>query len=141
ATTAGAPAPHPGPATQVTTEASRAVDLVLGLDLGSCCSKVVIGDPGWKDKSYAVSFGKADGDISAWLHPTRFGPEANLKMRLMNDPSSEQVRDHLACYLAEVIRHSRSWFGSNGPAEYRRREIRWSLNLGFPEKSVTGSRL
>ena len=131
----------PAPPANITAIAAPAVDLVLGLDLGTSCSKVVIGDPGWKNKSYAVSFGPENGDISAWLHPTRFGSETNLKMRLMNDPSSGDVRDLLACYLAEVIRHSRSWFDSNGPADYRRREIRWSLNLGFPDKSVKGSRL
>lgn len=114
---------------------------MLGLDLGTSCSKVVIGDPGWKNKSYAVSFGNGDRKISAWLHPTRFSDESNLKMRLMNDPASDQVRDLLACYLANVIRHSRSWFDSNGPADYRRRGSRWSLNLGFPDKSVKGSRL
>lgn len=114
---------------------------MLGLDLGTSCSKVVIGDPGWKNKSYAVSFSPADGNISAWLKPTQFGSEANLKMRLMNDPASDPVRTHLACYLAEVIRHSRSWFEANCPLDYRRREIRWSLNLGFPDKSVKRSRL
>jgi hypothetical protein len=130
----------PNPSPRVTTVAAPTVDLVLGLDLGTSCSKVVIGDPGWKNKSYAVSFSPADGNISAWLKPTRFGSEANLKMRLMNDPSSDHVRDHLACYLAEVIRQSRSWFEANGPLDYRRREIRWSLNLGFPDKTVKGSR-
>jgi len=126
---------------RVTTVAAPPVDLVLGLDLGTSCTKVVIGDPGWKNKSYAVSFGPADGNISAWLKPTRFGSETNLKMRLMNDPASDQVRNYLACYLAEIIRDSRSWFEANGPLDYRRREIRWSLNLGFPNKSVKGSRL
>lgn len=114
---------------------------MLGLDLGTSCSKVVIGDPGWKNKSYAVSFGNGDRKISTWLHPTRFDGEANLKMRLMNDPASDHVRDLLACYLANVIRHSRSWFEATGPPDYRRRGIRWSLSLGFPEKSVKGSRL
>ena len=124
----------------LTTIDAPKVDLVLGLDLGTSCSKVVIGDPGWKNKSYAVSFSPADGNISAWLKPTRFGSEANLKMRLMNDPASDQIRDYVACYLAEVIRHSRSWFDANAPMDYRRREIRWSLNLGFPDKTVKGSR-
>jgi hypothetical protein len=115
--------------------------LVLGLDLGTCCTKVVIGDPGWKNKSYAVSFGSGDGDISAWLHPTRFGSEANLKMRLMNDPASGCVRDALACYLAEVITQARNRFESQSPADYRRREVRWSLNLGFPGKAVDATPL
>ena len=108
----------------------------MGVDLGTSCTKVVIGDPGWQDKFFAVPFAPADGGISAWFNPTRFGPEANLKMRLMNDPELEHVRDLLACYLAEVINHSRSWFDSNRPADYRGREIHWSLNLGFPDKAV-----
>lgn len=132
--------PSPNSTTRGFAIAPPPVELVLGLDLGTSCSKVVIGDPGWKNKSYAVAFGNALGDISAWLHPTRFGSEANLKMRLMDDPASDKVRDLLACYLAEVIRYSRSWFESNAPAEYLRRELRWSLNLGFPDKSVAGSR-
>ena len=121
---------------RVTTVAAPAVDLILGVDLGTSCTKVVIGDPGWQDKFFAVPFAPADGGISAWFNPTRFGPEANLKMRLMNDPELEHVRDLLACYLAEVINHSRSWFDSNRPADYRGREIHWSLNLGFPDKAV-----
>ena len=135
------PQPSPKPTPHGVTVATPPVDLVLGLDLGTSCSKVVIGDPGWKNKSYAVAFGNAGGDISAWLHPTRFGSEANLKMKLMNDPSSDKVRDLLACYVAEVIRRSRDWFDSNAPADYRRRKLRWSLNLGFPDKSVTESPL
>ncbi len=111
------------------------------MDLGTSCTKVVIGDSGWQDKFFAVPFAPADGGISAWFNPTRFGPEANLKMRLMNDPELECVRDLLACYLAEVINHSRSWFDSNRPADYRGREIYWSLNLGFPGKAVDDSPL
>ena len=129
------------PRSRVTTVAAPAVDLILGVDLGTSCTKVVIGDPGWQNRFFAVPFGHADGDISAWFHPTRFGPEANLKMRLMNDPELEHVRDLLACYVAEVINHSRSWFDSNRPADYRGREIHWSLNLGFPDKAVDDSPL
>jgi hypothetical protein len=79
--------------------------------------------------------------ISTWLHPTRFGTETNLKMRLMKNPADETLRDIVACYLAEVISFSRSWFDTNGPSDYRRREIRWKLNLGFPGKKVDRSPL
>ena len=136
-----APQRPPKPTPRRVTVATPPVDLVLGLDLGTSCSKVVIGDPGWKNKSYAVAFGNAVGDISAWLHPTRFGSKTDLKMRLMDAPSSDEVRDLLACYVAEVIRRSRDWFDSNAPADYRRRELHWSLNLGFPDKSVAESPL
>lgn len=139
---AGEPQEKPSPArtedrkSTVSPVPSSVVDLVLGLDLGTSCTKVVIGDPGWKDCSFAVPLGPSGNGISTWLHPTRFGSEANLKMRLMRDPDSEHVRDLLACYLAQIIALSRSWFVSNSPADYRRREIRWSLNVGFPGKRV-----
>jgi hypothetical protein len=113
----------------------------LGIDLGTSCTKVVIGDPGWQDQSFAVSFGRTETDISAWFHSTRWGSETNLKMRLMDDPASPHLRDLLACYLAGVITHSCSWFESNRPADYRRRGIRWSLNVGFPGKAVDATSL
>ena len=141
ATPTGARNEPPVPRSRVTAVSAPPIDLVLGVDLGTSCTKVVIGDPGWQDKFFAVPFAPADGSISAWFNPTRFGPEANLKMRLMNDPELEHVRDLLACYLAEVINHSRSWFDSNRPADYRGREIYWSLNLGFPGKAVDDSPL
>ena len=114
---------------------------MLGIDLGTSCSKVIIGDPDWKNRSFAVPFRTPDESISSWLHPTRFGQAANLKMRLMDDPASVESHDLLACYLAGVIARSRDWFAVNSPPDYRRRELRWSLNLGFPGKSVGASTL
>jgi hypothetical protein len=64
------------------------------------------------------------------------GNEANLKMRLMDDPASPIIRDLAARYLATVIQHAKSWFERHAPAEYRRGQWNWSLNLGFPAKSV-----
>jgi hypothetical protein len=112
------------------------VDLVLGIDFGTSCTKVVIGDPGWKDRSYAISFVNRSNDISSWLYPTRFENEANLKMRFMEKPESESEQDLVACYLAGVIKCAQSWFTTNAPADYHRRTWSWSLNLGFPEKIV-----
>jgi len=140
-TAKSAPSDQPKSKSHIASISSPVIDLVLGLDLGTSCSKVVIGDPGWQNKSLAVSFAREDSNIAAWLDPTRLASEANLKMRLMNDPTSEHVQNLVASYLAKVITYSRSWFDSNKPADYRRREIQWSLNLGFPDKSVKGSRL
>lgn len=110
----------------------------MGIDFGTSCSKVVIGDPGWQDTCYAVPFGSSPNAIANWLHPTRLNGEANLKMRLMDDPASEMSRRLAARYLAEVIIHSRAWFANYAPSRYRQRDIRWRLNVGFPGKSVHG---
>lgn len=117
-------------------------ELVIGLDFGTSCTKVVIGDPGWQGKFYAVPFGNASEELSTWLHPTRLRGEANLKMRLMDAPGDMMVQNLIACYLAEVIRHCCQWFGKNAPARYEHARKTWKLNLGFPGKSTgTGSEL
>jgi hypothetical protein len=116
------------------------VDLVLGIDFGTSCSKVVIGDPGWLGRSYAVPVGGAGTGLERFLRPTRMligkGMETNLKMRLMADPDSEALRHRVTLYLAGIIRDSLHWFESDGPPKYRDRQAVWSLNLGFPDKQV-----
>ena len=112
------------------------IDLILGIDFGTSCTKVVIGDPGWRDQAFPVPFGEPLSNLRSWLHATRLGNEANLKMRLMDDPASPIVRDLAARYLATVIQHAKSWFEQHAPPEYRRGQWNWSLNLGFPAKSV-----
>lgn len=116
------------------------VDLVLGIDFGTSCSKVVIGDPGWLGRSYAVPVGGDGPGLERFLRPTRTpvgkATENNLKMRLMTDPGSEGLHHRVALYLAGIIRDSLRWFESEGPPRYRDRQAVWSLNLGFPDKQV-----
>lgn len=131
----------PAPPSRVSVIARPVVDLVIGVDFGTSCTKVAVGDPGWQNESFAVPFSAPNGNIDAWLRPTRFENEFNLKMRLMDNPVCPDARALAACYLADILRHSRSWFAANCPAIYRKREHRWSLNVGFPEKSITHSPL
>jgi len=119
----------------------RAVELVLGIDLGTSCSKVVIGDPGWKGASFAVPYDEAAGTIAGWLHPTQFASEKNLKMRLMDNPGNQRLQNLLACCLAEIIRRARKWFLEHAPTEYRRCLPTWKVNVGFPGKAVDDSPL
>jgi hypothetical protein len=119
----------------------RPVELVLGIDLGTSCSKVVIGDPGWKGASFAVPYDEAAGTIAGWLHPTQFASEKNLKMRLMDNPGNQRLQNLLACCLAEIIRRARKWFLEHAPTEYRRCLPTWKVNVGFPGKAVDDSPL
>lgn len=121
------------------------VDLMLGVDLGTSCTKVVIGDHGWLGQSYAVPVGWGDSGLERFLRPTQLEIggqfETNLKLRLMADPGSQQVRDLLVLYLAGVIRDSIRWFEDEGSGRYRGRTPKWSLNVGFPAKQVSGGPL
>lgn len=116
------------------------IDLVLGIDFGTSCSKVVIGDRGWQALSYAVPVGGNAVGLDRFLRVTQVtvecAVEANLKMRLTADPNSERLRDLVALYLAGVVRDSLRWFRLEGPVRYRDRRLSWSLNLGFPAKKV-----
>lgn len=118
---------------------------MLGIDFGTSCTKVVIGDPGWRAKSYPVPLvGDAQG-LSRFLKPSRLTMrkpdgtdafEGNLKMRLMDHPEDPRVQQLATLYLAGVIRYSMAWFGLTHQQSYATRQPSWSLNLGFPAKAV-----
>lgn len=113
---------------------------MLGIDFGTSCTKVVIGDHGWLGQSYAVPVGNDGSGLERFLRPTQVivgrKVEANLKMRLMADPDSVEIRELVALYLAGVIRDSLGWFSSEGSRRYADRQPEWSLNLGFPAKQI-----
>lgn len=116
------------------------VDLMIGIDFGTSCTKVVIGDHGWLGKSYAVPVGEDGNGLEQFLRPTQLrlknSIETNLKMRLMAKPDSVEVKELVALYLAGVIRDSLRWFSEKGSRRYTDRTPVWSLNLGFPAKRI-----
>jgi hypothetical protein len=121
------------------------VDLILGVDFGTSCSKVVIGDPNWRGETYAVPIGDERKGLARFLRTTRINAggtiESNLKLRLMEDPMSAWNRDLATLYLAGVIRDSIRWFLNDGPRNYVARTLVWSLNLGFPAKQLNDTHL
>lgn len=140
--------PHSAPATRkasppaairVASPLAVEVDLVLGIDFGTSCTKVAIGDAGWLGQFYAVPIGNGSG-IAKFLRTTQLQvgnqTEGNLKMRLMEKPGSVEVQNFAALYLAGVVQESIKWFSSHGPGRYKERQPVWSLNLGFPAKRV-----
>jgi len=129
----------PTPAVEV--KKQRDVDLIIGFDFGTSCSKVVIGDPDWQAQSFAVNFQTPASELQHWLLPTRLKEERNLKMRLMESSDSREIRDLVAIYFAEVIQRSYHWFINHSPADYRQVTANWSLVVGFPEKEFGNSPL
>lgn len=114
------------------------LNLVMGIDFGTSCSKVVVGDPTWRNRAYAIRLNDSP-EIAGYLHPTRWEDQSNLKMRLMQAPNDTTVRDAVACYIADLVKRTLAYFAEHGPTEYRNRELRWSLNIGFPRKSTNGN--
>lgn len=116
------------------------VDLTLGIDFGTSCTKVVIGDHGLLGQSYAVPIGNGNNGLERFLRVTQVQAEdkieANLKMRLMESPSSVDLQDLAVLYLAGVIRDSLSWFSAEKAGRYKGRTVAWSLNLGFAAKRI-----
>jgi hypothetical protein len=145
----GSAAPRPNPlpiSTQPEAEPADdakldTLDLTIGLDFGTSCSKVVIGDPDWQAQSFAVNFESPGTELRHWLLPTRINQERNLKLRLMAEPDSEQIQNLVAIYIAEVIKRSQAWFVQHAPNVYKRRKANWNLVIGFPEKEFTDSPL
>lgn len=139
------PVPETKPPSHQPPPPQRGVALVLGIDFGTSCTKVVIGDPGWRAKSYPVPLNPNAQGLSRFLKPSRLKMrtsdgndvvEGNLKIRLMDNPEEVQIRELVIIYLASVIRQSLDWFEASLKQAYATRQPSWSLNLGFPAKAI-----
>ncbi|MBE7459617.1 MAG: hypothetical protein HS112_03725 [Zoogloeaceae bacterium] len=135
--------PQPEPATPD-------VELCIGLDFGTSCTKVVVGDKAM-GKAYAIPFLDKEG-IGAYLLPARIWefneiyslqhggvPYRDLKLRLLNEKYDEADFERAAAYLALAIRHVRRWILSQ--PQYKSKNIAWGLNLGLPAQSYADNDL
>jgi hypothetical protein len=125
-------------------------DVVIGLDFGTSCTKVVVRTP-YIDRGWAVAvpfgdhaprcvwllpslvrfdarglaaFGSPVGDGRAWME--------SLKVRFLERHADPDVQVEVVSFLALVIRHSRAWFLRECGDILRGAEPRWQLNLGIP---------
>ena len=118
-------------------------EVVLGLDFGTSCVKVVIGDSAL-GKAFAVPFCKADG-IGKFLLPSRlcqtgrvFSVETgthtyrDLKLSLLASPDDSILQQRVVAFLALIIRRARGWLLTEHAATYRRTAIAWKLAVGLP---------
>lgn len=123
-------------------------EVVIGIDFGTSCTKVVIGDRSLKE-AYAVPFLNAAG-VASYLLPSHLsddgeyyklgetGPlHSDLKLSMLAAPSDPVKCARVCAYLALVIRASRSWLFRERGEQYLQADILWSLAIGQPADQAT----
>lgn len=123
-------------------------ELVMGLDFGTSCTKVVIDDRAMQQR-YAVPLVDAAG-VNAYLLPARLNLHkgkytledqgvafADLKLSLMANPQDAELCSRVCAYLALVIRSARAWLFGEHQKAFLRSNILWTLALGQPADQAT----
>ncbi|OYU42309.1 MAG: hypothetical protein CFE44_24705, partial [Burkholderiales bacterium PBB4] len=118
-------------------------EVVIGLDFGTSCVKVVIGDSAL-GKAFAVPFCKAEG-ITRFLLPSRLcqtgrafslesgtHPYRDLKLSLLANPTDLVLQQRVVAFLALIIRRARGWLLMEHNATYKQTAIAWKLAVGLP---------
>lgn len=119
------------------------IEVVMGLDFGTSCSKVVITDRS-AGVSHAIPFFDQLG-VAAYLMPSQLGEQngvfalshegishADLKLAMLADISDELRCARVCAYLALLIRSARAWLFATHHAAYAGKDLVWSLALGQP---------
>src|SRR5690606_10533267 len=136
---------------------NQPLDVVIGLDWGTSCSKIALRTPFVGDKVYPVDFG-SDGDShNPYLLPSKLFVDRHgqgllrrqddvqvypeLKLNLLRALSGEsrngrdgdaQEHELASVYLALALRYARTWFIRTFYQTYRQYHIQWQVNLGIP---------
>lgn len=136
------------PATQFAGATGDVIDLVVGLDFGTSCTKAVVRSPfAFRARATAVRWrsGTAESPylLPTVLYETNAGFEldpsdatrethTSLKVALMNNPRSRDARVRAAVYLGLALRSARRWFLHSERDAYGDAHLRWAVNLGIP---------
>ena len=147
---------------------SRKCDVIIGLDFGTSCTKVVVRTPYERNRAFAVPFGSAAHHSSPYLLPSAIwiGQEGgayltkhdktfylkDIKTHLMHAKAVSVTGGHLGdrtldprvvavAFLALALRVIRRWFiGTHGEV-YGQFSIDWQFNLGLPSADFADSSL
>ena len=134
-------------------------EVIIGLDFGTACTKVTIGDDALGEV-YAVPFGELAHQGHPYLIATRVYVDfdgglsltdgqiaiSDLKIKLLAGAdkrvlsSSETGTDASALdvsagYLGLVIRQVLDWFLGTQAQAYRKTNLIWQVNIGVPSRS------
>ncbi|MYA36320.1 MAG: hypothetical protein F4030_10000 [Gammaproteobacteria bacterium] len=139
---------------------SAKLDIVVGIDLGTSSTKVVVHAPHYAgNPAFAVHFGGLAHKSMAYLLPTRLFVRKNglcslapsseasvlteIKLGLMRAPMDKiapasgpscgaSATTVATAYLALVLRYVRRWFIANKREIFGGFSLNWSCNLGLP---------
>jgi hypothetical protein len=137
----------------------RPCDLIIGLDFGTACSKVILHSPYEQEAAFSVPFEPFCHWSNPYLLPTHIslGPDGgyylprtglagtgrDLKLKMLGDlskpadPSGNEQeptanQEAAIAYLGLVLKFVRAWFLKTQADAYRRLSLAWQLNLGVP---------
>lgn len=128
---------------------AEARDLVIGLDFGTSCTKVVIRSP-FVARGHAIAvpfdgfqcarnryliltrvYESLEGSLSLGKSPGS-REHQGLKVGLLGTRPTHEQQALAAAYLALLLREIRSWFLSTQQRDFGHFNLRWELNLGIP---------
>ncbi len=128
---------------------SETMDLVIGFDLGTSCSKVIIRSPfALRSRAIAVPWHLKNG-TSKYLLPTvlyenEYGEFSlvpsdsakhalrDLKINLMDKIDDTRAQARAAAYIGIALRSARQWLLDTQKDVYGTYHLRWALNIGIP---------
>lgn len=143
-------------------------DLVVGLDFGTSCTKIVFRDPYRHRRGFAVPFGSAAHSSSPYLLPSTLWIDGDgevslteinggwylrdIKHHLMqnepvgvvggdSDDRSFDPRHVAVAFLATALRECRRWFLDKHDVIYGNYTLDWQMNLGLPSADFADERL
>lgn len=128
---------------------SETMDLVIGFDLGTSCSKVIIRSPfALRSRATAVPW-HLKNDTSKYLLPTvlyenDYGEFSlvpsdstkhvlrDLKINLMDKIDDTRAQARATAYIGLALRSARQWLLDTQKDAYGIYHLRWALNIGIP---------
>ncbi|GHD65316.1 hypothetical protein GCM10007164_02460 [Luteimonas padinae] len=137
---------------QVSDHAVPQRELTLGLDFGTSCSKIIIGDAA-AGKSFAIPFHEGV-DIERYLLASRVyetdgtyslvdGPivHRDLKLSFIDGSKGDNGERRVVAFLALAIRRARGWLFQAHRDVYLGSSIVWRLTIGLPTRQNLDRRL
>ena len=132
--------------------APAAIDLHLGLDIGTSCTKAVLGDSN-SGQQTAIPLGGNGPGLSTFLRPTKVYLNGgsyslasskgatvcqNLKLQLIHGCSSGKIdrtcQEHLVAFTALMLQEIRKWHAASYATKHPGMVPCWWLNVGLPSK-------
>lgn len=138
-------------------------DMIIGFDLGTSCTKVIIQD-GVLKKAYAVRFNGVGCKGNPFLLPTAIAVDQDhnlsldtdgmlidaLKMKFLQQPDRPiellnnvtlTAAEATSAYIGLVLKEVRQWFWQEKRSDYKSVKIDWQINIGMSSRSYDDAAL